>query len=111
MNTITYRLYSASKHLPRVIKRPLATGANASKPTETTTKRHLQQAIPDTESVSPNIPPKVHQNVDERYEIGGRLEFSKDPLDRHAENGIPKWGPWGVPIRLTTDHGASVTNA
>ncbi|KUJ20883.1 Trimethyllysine dioxygenase [Mollisia scopiformis] len=107
MNTGVRRLYGVSRSLPRPFRRSIATGASAS---ETATNEPVK-ATPKFEPKAEDSPTKVHENLDKRYEIGGRLEFGPDPLDRHDEKGLLKWGAWGVPIKLETAKGGSVTTA
>lgn len=110
MNTSARRLYGASKQqLPNIFKRALATEAssklkvNETSPVESENDS-LQQTTPDTQT--PISKSKIHEILDECYEIGGHLKFGPDPLDRHDENGIPKWGKWGIPIKFRTPKGS-----
>lgn len=110
MNASFRRVYGASRLLPRAFKRPIVTGFQASN-TITTTRPPQSQVeqvnISDLET-SPIHRAKIHELLDSRYEIGGRLESSTKYWDRHDEKGVPKWGPWGIPIKLQTAKGTSI---
>jgi hypothetical protein len=52
----------------------------------------------------------VHRMLSEAYHDGLLLRKGEDPLDRLDEKlGIPTWGPWGVPLKLTTSTGCVVS--
>jgi hypothetical protein len=50
----------------------------------------------------------VHPALEEGYEIGGHLIQGKDAQDRHDEALRPKWGSWGVPLKLRGKAGTIV---
>lgn len=107
MNSGLQRLCSVSKQLSKITSRALATETSGNLERETTANGHgREHHTANTPSSIVNSLPKIHASLDECYEVGGRLTFGPDPLDRHDEKGIPKWGKWGIPLKLVTPKGS-----
>jgi hypothetical protein len=108
MNIGVRCLYGASKQLPRLARRTIATEASSELNKTSPVERDdpLEQTTLDPQTPVRKTPPKIHEILDENYEIGGHIKYGPDPLDRHDEKGIPKWGKWGIPIKLTTPNGS-----
>ncbi|KAF8848757.1 Trimethyllysine dioxygenase [Acephala macrosclerotiorum] len=109
MNTSFRSVYGASRVLPRVFRRPIITDLQASEATSTVTppQSKVDQAHISDLTSSAVHRAKTHEVLDPRYQVGGRLEFGTKSWDRHDEKGVPKWGVWGIPIKLQTAKGSS----
>ncbi len=107
------RLHGAPRLFPRIIRRAVATEARATEATflESQEDEPLRPAIASSTSAPKNTGLKVHEYLDKSYKIGGRLELGVDPLDRHNVQDVPKWGPWGVPLKLQEAGITNVTTA
>ncbi|PBP28767.1 Trimethyllysine dioxygenase [Diplocarpon rosae] len=115
------RLFRGRQLLPRVARRPVTTESVQTLPGD------VGVSPPSTSSIVSDLgplltsgPPKenpdltkakqdikksgseIHWALGQGYELGGLLKQGVGPLDR-LENGIPKWGAWGIPIKFTSD--------
>jgi hypothetical protein len=96
------RSRSISNSLPRrlnAFEEPLSGSASASESVAENLKEAQQ---PIEESKDPEeLVSKLHWALAEGYEAGGRLKSGgKDQLNRFDERGLPRWGDWGIVIRL-----------
>ncbi|OWP04030.1 trimethyllysine dioxygenase [Marssonina coronariae] len=125
------RLFQARQMVPRIARRPVTTesvqtlpeGVGIFPPSTSSTAQDLEPlstaASPKenphltlTEASQSNKKPasEIHWALGQGYELGGLLKQAEGPLDR-LENGRPKWGEWGIPIKFTSDSGTFVSNA
>jgi hypothetical protein len=71
--------------------------------------REAQQPIEEEPKDKEETISKPHWALAEGYEAGGRLKSGgKDPLNRFHENGLPRWGDWGIVIKLQVSDETSI---
>jgi hypothetical protein len=105
------RSRTISISLPRRLdasKEPLSSPASASGSAVENLKE-VQEPIEEEPKSLEEAVSKIHWALDEGYEAGGRLKSGgKDQLNRFDEKGLPRWGNWGIDIKLQARGGTSV---
>jgi hypothetical protein len=104
------RSRSISNSLPRLnaSEEPLPWSGTSASESVVENLKKVQQAIKGSKDPEEPVS-KPHWALAEGYEAGGRLKSGgKDPLNRFDEEGLPRWGDWGIVIRLQISDGTSI---
>ena len=101
-----------SNSLPRRLngsEEPLPWSGNSASESVVDNLKEVQQPIKEEPKDLEEPVSKPHWALAEGYEAGGRLKSGgKDPLNRFDEKGLPRWGDWGIVIRLQVSDGTSI---
>jgi hypothetical protein len=101
-----------SNSLPRRLnasEEPLPWSGTSASESVVENVKEVQQPIEEESKDAEEPISKPHWALAEGYEAGSRLKSGgKDPLNRFDEKGLPRWGDWGIVIRLQVSDETSI---